>query len=684
MILNRLSVTVKIGLAIFALLGVALAGFAMNIATKETLSGHAIQLGREDAPMVDAAMEIKLTATHAHLLFEEIMSGDEGESIDEVWALIDDARFYATALLEGGTNEEGTFAPARDPEIRAIMQDVLSEIERFESAARERYATLQGDQGVGSGADEEFDALYDELVSDIANLAQAPTLATNAPMQAAAGEARFGLAHGHLLVAEILGGDAGEDFSEASESFVAARDALQRLAGNTANRAEVTRLQAGIDQLISLAETRYEVANSVSSAGSGADVEFDATFDAFIAKADEAESLAQDGIAASLVSLEAEAARSKQMTYASIAALLLIFLASGWMVQHLIAKRLRDLAATADALAEGNLDASLPTWEASDELGKLRNTLANFKQGMAQQHEMAERLRVEEENRAVEQKKLLADAARTFYESTHAKLEAMQNAASQLAESVNGLQNDAETTHTLSGETSGATQRASSNVQTVASAAEELDASIAEIASQVSSSSQIVGKATETMQVTEAKVTELSDAAKKIGDVVKLISDIAEQTNLLALNATIEAARAGAAGKGFAVVAAEVKDLATQTAKATGEISEQIAAIQFSTDETAQAITEISQTMQEVNSYASSIASSVEQQGAATREISSSAQEASARTSEVASSMDKMEAAMERTRTTTAGVGEISASISASVGDLSAQVDELVRKFEAA
>src|SRR5262249_15463735 len=159
----------------------------------------------------------------------------------------------------------------------------------------------------------------------------------------------------------------------------------------------------------------------------------------------------------------------------------------------------------------------------------------------------------------------------------------------------------------------------STNVQTVASAAEELNASIGEIGRQVTQSAQIAGKAVSEAERTQATVRSLADGAQKIGDVVKLINDIAGQTNLLALNATIEAARAGEAGKGFAVVASEVKSLATQTAKATEEIAAQIGAIQNATGDAVGAIDGIGKTIAELSHIATAIASAVEEQGAATR-----------------------------------------------------------------
>src|SRR5262249_6109079 len=160
-----------------------------------------------------------------------------------------------------------------------------------------------------------------------------------------------------------------------------------------------------------------------------------------------------------------------------------------------------------------------------------------------------------------------------------------------------------------------ASEQASTNVQTVASAAEELSASIAEISRQVSQAAKVAGDAVSRATATNQSVAALAEGAQKIGDVVKLINDIAGQTNLLALNATIEAARAGEAGKGFAVVASEVKSLANQTAKATDEIAAQIQGIQASTKDAVTAIREIAGVIGQVSEISTTIAAAVEEQG---------------------------------------------------------------------
>ncbi len=204
----------------------------------------------------------------------------------------------------------------------------------------------------------------------------------------------------------------------------------------------------------------------------------------------------------------------------------------------------------------------------------------------------------------------------------------VSSAATELEATAGSLTRTAGTTQKLSTSVASASEEASSSVQSVASATEELGSSVNEIGRQVQESSRIAAQAVVQAQNTDARIAELSQAASRIGDVVKLITSVAEQTNLLALNATIEAARAGEAGRGFAVVASEVKALAGQTAKATDEISAQIAGMQAATQESVAAIKEIGATIGRISEISSSIAAAVEEQGSATREIANNAHQA--------------------------------------------------------
>jgi methyl-accepting chemotaxis protein len=253
--------------------------------------------------------------------------------------------------------------------------------------------------------------------------------------------------------------------------------------------------------------------------------------------------------------------------------------------------------------------------------------------------------------------------------------EIVASASTEMQNTAQSLSATAEETSQKSAAVAAAAEQASANVQTVASAAEELSASIEEVGRQVTESSTIAQSAATEAEQTNESVEELAIAADKIGEVVELISDIAAQTNLLALNATIEAARAGDAGKGFAVVANEVKSLASQTAKATGDISAQINSIQSATGNAVTAIKGIGETISKVNEIATVIASAVEEQGAATQEIARNVQEASTGTQEVSSNITEVQKAATET-------GESSAQVLEAAGELSKQAEILQAEIE--
>jgi methyl-accepting chemotaxis protein len=262
-----------------------------------------------------------------------------------------------------------------------------------------------------------------------------------------------------------------------------------------------------------------------------------------------------------------------------------------------------------------------------------------------------------------------------FETNVKAVVESVSASAAEMQGTANSMSSTAEETSRQAVAVAAASEQASANVQTVASSAEELSSSIEEISRQVMQSSKIAEDAVDEAKKADEKVQGLAEAAQKIGDVVNLINNIASQTNLLALNATIEAARAGEAGKGFAVVASEVKSLATQTAKATEEIGDQIGAIQTATSDAVTAIKGISATITQISEISTAIAGAVEEQGAATREIAGSVQQAAAGTQEVSSNISGVTQAATETGSGAVQVLEAASQLSTQSEDLRRQVD---------
>jgi methyl-accepting chemotaxis protein len=291
-------------------------------------------------------------------------------------------------------------------------------------------------------------------------------------------------------------------------------------------------------------------------------------------------------------------------------------------------------------LAMGNFEVRLPGLDRRDEVGQMAHAIQEFKvQAIAKaEEETAER---EQKNRelAAARRAELHTLADSFEAAVGNIIENVGTASTELENSAVILTKSSAATQQLSTVVTAASEETSANVQSVASATEEMAGSINEIGRQVSDSNRIANEAVVQAQKTDARIAELSLAASRIGDVTKLITTIAEQTNLLALNATIEAARAGDAGRGFAVVAQEVKALASQTAKATSEISTQIVGIQTATQDSVLAIKEISGTIGQVSDIAAAIAAAIEEQGAATQEISRNVQQAAIGSTQVATSI---------------------------------------------
>ena len=335
-------------------------------------------------------------------------------------------------------------------------------------------------------------------------------------------------------------------------------------------------------------------------------------------------------------------------------------------------------------ISQGDTSTSIPALERADEVGAMAQSVQVFKDNMI----VAERLRGEQEamkaQADTDKKVFLNKMADEFERGVRSSLDGLAGAASDMRTTSKGMSSTASEASQQATSVAAVAEQASANVQTVAAATEELSSSVSEIGRQVTQSTEIAGQAVAEANRTNVTVQGLSAAAAKIGDVVKLISDIASQTNLLALNATIEAARAGEAGRGFAVVANEVKSLASQTAKATDEISAQVGAMQNVTTEAVQAIEGIGRTIGAINEITSAISVAVEQQGSATQEIARNVQEAALGTGQVSSNIAAVNHAAEKTGSASNGVLASAEQLSQQAAALRTDVDRFLANIRAA
>ena len=336
-------------------------------------------------------------------------------------------------------------------------------------------------------------------------------------------------------------------------------------------------------------------------------------------------------------------------------------------------------------LAGGNFDVVLPGLGRRDELGEMAAAVEEFKlQAIAKAERDAAAQDAQNRASSAARRTELIRFADDFEAAVGAIVSNVSSSAVQLESAAGTLTRTAETTQNLSSRVAGASEEASSNMQSVATATEELSASVDEIGRRVRESNKIAEAAVLQAQQTDGRIGKLSRAAQQIGDVVKLITAIAEQTNLLALNATIESARAGEAGRGFAVVASEVKSLAGQTAKATDEISSHISGMQDATQESVAAIKEIGGTIAEISNIASSIASAVEQQSSATQEIARSVQTVAQGTQEAAANIMQVNRGATETGSASEEVLNSAKSLSTESTRLREELDRFMANIRAA
>jgi methyl-accepting chemotaxis protein len=673
--LNRIGYKLGLAGAVGVLLAVGMA--ANQMMTDASVSAVNDRAGRSQR-VSDSALAANLAMRQMELAGRNIRLSRVPAEVEKNAALLERLKAAETSQLDAA------LASAQKPETRERLQKIKSLMDRFSAGVEEiakAQATLLAQIEKRNAVSAEWTkaletALNSKVLSRFDDFADMLSLMHQADAKVNALRAlvwRFGatgeaglveqLTHTRSALEAILKQIGGRDDDKEFQAMVGSLDSIVKrfLAAND----DVVKTEALKDDI--LANRSVKFANEAAEL-------MEATV-----------SNAQKNFAVSKQEAAAEMAQANRINLIMAGIVILALVASAVFSFLGIARPMTRLNGALGEMAGGNLDVEIPGAARGDEIGDLAKTVTVIRENAEQKARDEAAAKTRQDQIAAEQRKAdMIRLANDFEGAVGEIVETVSSASTELEASAGTLTSTAERSQELTTMVAAASEEASTNVQSVASATEQLSSSVNEISRQVQESARMASEAVGQARTTNDRVSELTKAASRIGDVVELINTIAEQTNLLALNATIEAARAGEAGRGFAVVASEVKALAEQTSKATGEIGQQITGIQAATQDSVNAIKEISGTIERLSEISATIAAAVEEQGAATQEISRNVQQAAQGTQQVSSNITDVQRGASETGSASSQVLSAAQSLSGDSNRLKLEVGKFLNSVRAA